>query len=62
MKVRFGRPVRREASREDGLLMPLGPALRPHRPYWQWYLLLAAAAIPLLLGVMWLLRQLACLP
>lgn len=62
MKVRFVPATRQEASREDGLQMRLAPARRPRPPYWQWYLLLGLAALPVLAGVLWLLRQVACLP
>jgi ferric-dicitrate binding protein FerR (iron transport regulator) len=60
--VRFGQSPRTEATREDGLQMPLQPARRPRRPYWQWYLLLAAAALPVIAAMLWLLRQVACMP
>lgn len=60
MRVRFEPPKRTEAAREDGLLMPLAPARRPRRPYWQWYLLVTAAAIPVLAGLVWLLREFSC--
>lgn len=62
MKVRFGPSIRPEATREDGLGMRLEPARRPRRPYWQWYLLITAAALPVVVAVVWLLRQVACLP
>lgn len=60
MKVRFVATPRREAAREDGLLMRLAPAHRPRRPYWQWYLLGALGAMPLLAIVLWLMREIMC--
>lgn len=60
MKVRFVAAPRPEAAREDGLRMRLAPVQRPRRPYWQCYLLLAVASLPLLAGALWLLRQFAC--
>lgn len=62
MRVRFDRPPRAEPSREDGLGTPLGPARRPRGPYWQWYLVLTALVLPVAVGVVWLLRQMACAP
>lgn len=60
MKVRFAAPPRQEAGREDGLRMRMAASRRPRRPYWQWYLLLAMAAAPVLAGGLALLRRFAC--
>lgn len=60
MKVRFAKPVRSEAGREDGLQLHHAPSQRPGRPYWQWYLLLASAVLPLLVVLLWGVERLAC--
>lgn len=53
MRVRFSRPERPEAAREDLLRLRHAPAQRPGRAGWRWYALLAALGLP----VAWLAWQ-----